>query len=218
MCKRYSFTLPKEMIENQLGFEIVGNLRTSFNIAPMQFSYVITNTEKDRLQYMTWGLIPHWSKDGNNNGKLINARKEGISASTSFRIPIRRRRCLVLADSYYQWQKEGLNEVPHRIVQDGAKIMMMAGVWDIWEEGSREKKSFSIITIPSTPELNPIGDRCPLVLETQELQDKWLSDIDLDAILKVMGNRPTKLKHYPISKKVNSIKFNSVELHEELAS
>ena len=218
MCKRYSFTISKETIESQLGFEVVGILRTSFNISPMQYGYVITNTEKEHLQYMTWGLIPHWSKDGVNNGKLINARKEGISASTSFRIPIRRRRCLVLADSYYQWQKDGLNEIPHRIVQDGTNIMMMAGVWDIWEEGAKEIKSFSIITIPSTPELNEVGDRCPLVLETAELQKQWLNDLNLDEILKVMGTRPTKLKHYPISKKVNSIKFNSVELHEELAS
>lgn len=218
MCKRYSFTVPKEIVENQLGFEIAGNLRTSFNIAPMQYSYVITNTEKGRLQYMTWGLIPHWSRDGINNGKLINARKEGISASTSFRIPIRRRRCLVLADSYYQWKKDGLNESPHRIVQDGASIMMMAGIWDIWEEGSKQIKSFSIITIPSPPKLNEIGDRCPLVLETPELQEQWLNDINLDAILKVMSTRPIKLNHYPISKKVNSVKFNSIELHEELAS
>jgi len=206
------------MIESQLGIEVVGNLRTSFNIAPMQYGYVVTNTEKDHLQYMTWGLIPHWVRDGVNKGKLINARKEGISASTSFRIPIRRRRCLVLADSYYEWKREGLNESPYRIIQDGASMMMLAGVWDIWEEGTKAIKSFSIITIPSTPELNHISDRCPLVLETQELQDQWLNDLDLDTVLKIMSTRPTKLKPYPISKKVNSPKFNSIELHEERTS
>ena len=218
MCKRFSFTSSKEVIENRFELELSNQLKTSYNIAPTQFAYVVTNEKTNRLQYMSWGLIPYWSKDGINKGKLINARKEGIAASTSFRIPIRRRRCLVLADSYYDWKKEGGSEVPYRIVQEDCNLMIMAGVWDTWEGDGQKFKSFSIITIAAPEGINEVSDRCPLVLETQEQQERWISEIDLDEVLKIMSTRPQHLKHYPISKKVNSIKYNSIELHEEAAS
>ncbi len=218
MCKRFSFTISKEAIENRFELELSSMLKTSFNIAPTQFAYVVTNEKTNKLQYMSWGLIPYWSKDGINKGKLINARKEGIAASTSFRIPIRRQRCLVLADSYYEWKKEGGTEVPHRIVQEDSNLMIMAGVWDTWENEGQKYKSFSIITTAAPEGIKKVSDRCPLVLETQEQQERWISDIDLNEVLKIMSIRPQQLKHYPISKKVNSIKYNSIELHEEAAS
>jgi len=218
MCKRYSLTATKEAIENQFDLSIEHSIKSSYNIAPSQSAYIITNEKRNQLQYITWGLVPHWSKDGANNGKLINARREGIAASTSFRIPIRRRRCLILADSYYEWKREGVTEYPYRIYQEEVSIMAFAGIWDSWDNGEHSIQSFSIITIPAPETISHVSDRCPLILEDKKIQQKWLDDIDLNKTLKIMGNNPSHLKCYPISKKVNSIKFNSIELHEEIAS
>ena len=100
MCGRFSLATSKEKIQSEIPFvETANNLRLSYNIAPTQHANIVTNDSPERLQYVTWGLIPYWSKDGKNEGKLINARSEGIETKPSFRIPIRKRRCLILADS-----------------------------------------------------------------------------------------------------------------------
>ncbi len=116
MCTRFSFVALKEVIENQFNLEIRNNLRNSYNIAPTHHANIITNENPERIQYLTWGLIPYTSRDGRNDGKLINARKEGIAGSSSFRMPIRKRRCLVLADSYYVWKKIDEEIKPYRVI------------------------------------------------------------------------------------------------------
>ena len=129
MCGRYSFSVSAERIKQQFPeLETGENLRLSYNIAPTQHAYVIANNDPKKLQYLTWGLIPHWSRDGKNSGKLINARREGISGKPSFRIPIRSRRCIVLADSFYEWRKIGKNKVPYRIFLKNGALLEMAGV------------------------------------------------------------------------------------------
>ena len=94
MCGRYSFSTSKEQLQRQLGdIETEPDLHLSYNIAPTQKAYVITDAEPHRLQSFTWGLHPFWSKDGKVTGRMINARSEGIENKPSFRGPIRRRRC-----------------------------------------------------------------------------------------------------------------------------
>ena len=95
MCKRFSFKTSVEEIEGAFDIQVNNNLRWSYNIAPTQHAYVILNDSPSKLQYITWGLIPANSKSGKNEGKLINARREGIAVSSSFRLPIRSRRCIV---------------------------------------------------------------------------------------------------------------------------
>jgi len=117
MCGRFSFSTSKEKIQQQFGdIEVGTNLRMNFNVAPTQHTYIVTNDSPNRLQYVTWGLIPHWSNDGKNTGKLINARAEGIATKPSFRLPIRKRRCWVLADSFYEWRKGADAKIPYRLL------------------------------------------------------------------------------------------------------
>ncbi len=219
MCTRYSFTVEKEIIEQQFGLNIDAVLKFSYNLSATQQAYVLTNESPRRLTYMIWGLIPNWSNDGFNNGKLINARVEGIETSTSFRIPIRKRRCLILADSYYVWKQEGSKKRPYRVILPGKRLMAMAGVWDTWDVGGKNVKSFSIITRPATKTIKNFNDRMPLILDSIDHQQSWLENINLEEIMKIATEAIVEqIACYPISHKVNIIGFNSKELHEELAS
>ena len=114
MCGRYSFApKPKQREALESTVDLPAELQLSFNIAPTQEAYVIANDHPRQLQRMEWGLVPHWSAEGKNSGKLINARAEGIEEKPSFREPIHSKRCLVPADSFYEWRKlSGKRKVP----------------------------------------------------------------------------------------------------------
>lgn len=218
MCGRYSFVVSIEKIKQEFpDLEAIDNIRVSFNIAPTQHAYVITNDKPEKLQYIIWGLIPHWSKDGKNSGKLINARRESIEVKPSFRLPIRKRRCLVLADSFYEWKTIAGQKVPYRILPGNNKIMAFAGLWDVWYDGNYAVKSFSIITTPANKDVSKVHDRMPVVLHSKKDREKWLQDQPLDDVLKILQTPSDGLlKMYRVSQKVNSPKNNSHELHQEL--
>ena len=217
MCTRFSFVALKEVIENQFNLEIRNNLRNSYNIAPTHHANIITNENPERIQYLTWGLIPYTSRDGRNDGKLINARKEGIAGSSSFRMPIRKRRCLVLADSYYVWKKIDEEIKPYRVILEDGEIMAMAGVWDIWFEKDYAIKSFSIITTTANKEISLISTRMPLILKSKEIQQEWLGEIELARILELTDKIDNSiLEYYPISNKINSTRYNAKDIQEKI--
>ncbi|MDP4712056.1 MAG: SOS response-associated peptidase [Saprospiraceae bacterium] len=218
MCGRFSFVASKEKIEKQLGgIEVENNLRTSFNIAPTQHAYVVTDDSPKRLQYLVWGLIPHWSRDGSNSGKLINARKEGILTKPSFRLPIRNRRCLVLADSFYEWRKVGTQKIPYRIALKSEEIILMAGIWDVWYKGDYAIKSFSIITTPPNLEVSGVHNRMPVIFTDRARQKQWLEEEDMSQVVDLLQTPDDGLfKIERVSDKVNSIANNSPELHQSV--
>jgi putative SOS response-associated peptidase YedK len=218
MCGRFSFNASKEKIQRELGdIETGSNLRINFNIAPTQHAYVLTNDHPNRLQYMTWGLIPYWSRDGKNAGKLINARSEGIASKPSFRLPIRQRRCLVLADSFYEWRRELDRKVPYRIMLKDDRLLVMAGIWDVWYKDDYAIKSFSIITTPPNKEMATIHNRMPVLLTSKESQENWLKETELSNILDMMHTPEDDiLTMYRVSEEVNSVKNNSPSLHKEV--
>ena len=217
MCSRYSFVTSKEAVEEKFNIEISNQLRLSYNISPTQHAYIITNDNKEKLQYITWGLIPSWSRDGRNMGKLINARSESISSQTSFRIPIRRRRCLVIADSFYEWKRKGTDQVPYRIQQKNESLMVMAGIWDEWYKGDYALKSFSIITTLANKEMAEVYDRMPVILPDHLACNKWLEDIELGVALAMLKPLSDNLLDiYKISEKVNSPINNSIDIHRAI--
>lgn len=215
MCKRFSFKTTEKALEEQLNIRAGGNIRWSYNIAPTHHAYVLLDESPNRIQYLTWGLIPGHSRDGENKGKLINARKEGIAVSPSFRIPIRSRRCLVLADSFYCWQKEGLKETPFRVTLEKDALMLLAGIWDIWYKGDYAIKSFSIITRPSTGSLKDIVPRMPVLIQNPIDQQQWFSDISLSKVQSILDHKNDDQYHfYKISPEIHSIKKNDESLHK----
>lgn len=207
-----------EKLRQQLGdIETGENLKLSFNIAPTQHAYVLTNEEPDRLNYYRWGLIPHWAKDSSNASKLINARMEGIGAKPSFRVPVRKRRCLVIADSFYEWRTEGKQKTPFRILPKDDSLLVMAGIWDIWHDGDYAVKTFSIITAPPNAEVAPLHNRMPLLLPTPKAQQRWIADLNVEEVMNMLQPPPDGLlKKYQVSDRVNNVRNNTPDLHEKV--
>lgn len=218
MCGRFSLATLKEKLQQQLPFVETGEvLRLSYNIAPTQHAYVVTNDQPERLQYFTWGLVPHWANDGKNSGRLINARREGIEGKPSFRVPIRKRRCLVPADSFYEWRRDGSHKIPYRIFQKDGNLLLFAGVWDIYFEGDYALKTFSIITTPPNFEMSAIHTRMPVILHTEEEQNVWLETDDLIEALALLRTPPDGLlEMYRVPELVNSVANDSPELHTKV--
>ncbi len=216
MCGRFSLALPEQKIREALPFaEIKLTIRPNYNIAPTQHAYILTNEKPHQLQYVTWGLIPFWANNGRNTGDLINARAEGIESKPSFRLPIRQRRCLVLADGFYEWLKTGKKRLPYRIVPKNEKLLTFAGVWDIWDKDGYPVYSFSIITVPANREVASLHDRMPLILPPEE-RLRWLDELPLEEVLSML-HQPTdgQLRIYRVSSAVNSVQNNGPELYEE---
>ena len=220
MCGRYSFVPTKKQLEEQLpALELPEVLERAFNIAPTHRAYVIANDHPGSLQPMTWGLVPHWSPDGANSGKLINARAEGILEKPSFRLPALRRHCLVPADSFYEWRTlPGKRKVPYRIRLKNDRLLMMAGIWDEWQQGTERKRTFSIITTTPNADLAALHDRMPVLLLDTEQQQRWLQTSDPEEIRTILQPPPNDiLELYRVSERLNTPGTDGPDLHEPVA-
>lgn len=220
MCGRYSFSSNKAKLETQLGTQFESEdeeLLPNYNIAPTQRAYVISNAAPGALQLFQWGLVPAWAKDPKMGSKLINARAETVMDKPSFRNAIRQRRCLVLADSFYEWKKEGSYKTPFRILRSQGELLVMGGIWETWRGAGKTIHSFSIITTGPNAEMVPIHDRMPLVLPYAAAQRQWLEERD-PAAIEEMLQVPADglLDMYPVSDLVNAVRNNGVELHKRL--
>ena len=218
MCGRFSFSTSREKLQKQfVDLVVEDDLQINYNIAPTQKAYVLTAEEPHHLQLYTWGLHPFWSKDSKVTGRMINSRSEGIENKPSFRSPIRRRRCLVPADSFYEWRRQGKQKIPYRILLKNGELMVMAGIWDLWRGESGEIRSFSIITTVPNKEVAQLHDRMPVILDTPEKQEEYLFAPELDTVLALLCPPPDgALEFYRVSQDVNSPRNNGPELHERV--
>jgi putative SOS response-associated peptidase YedK len=216
MCGRFSFVVEKKKVEKTLSnVNMDSTLMASYNIAPTQSAYVLTNTEPNIVQKMSWGLIPHWARDAKNAASNINARMETVAEKPSFQKPIRTQRCIILADSFYEWRTEGKNKIPYRILLKNDDLLLLAGIWDEWQG----KRTFSIITTQPNAEMSVLHNRMPVILSKGNQGDDWttwLAEMDLDTLL-YMCAKPQDdfLKMYRVGEKVNSVHNDSADLHNE---
>lgn len=218
MCGRYSLSTDPNQLKAQFGDLETGEpLRVNYNIAPTQYSHVITDDHPKVLQLFKWGLIPFWAKDEKIGSRMINARSEGIQDKPSFRAPIRRRRCLVLADSFYEWIKKDGKKIPQRILMKDDSIMVMAGIWEVWSKGPAPIYSYSIITCSPNEEMVPIHNRMPVIFPYKDQWEEWLSDIELNQVLEMLQTPKNDiLKTYEVSTQVNNVRNNGPELHNPI--
>lgn len=218
MPTRFSFSASREKIKRQLGINHSTPLQQSFNIGPTQNAYILT-AEAAQLEICTWGLLPHWAKDRSVGEKLSTAQAEGIAGRLSFRLPIRQRRCLVLADSYYWWQKQGRTQTPHRVQLQNGDVFTFAGIWDEWTDTEGiSHPTFAIITTPGNQTLQDLGaDRMPAILSDTESRQKWLDHSALQPALDLLHPlQQLQLDVYPIHAAVNDLNNNYPELHRPL--
>jgi putative SOS response-associated peptidase YedK len=212
MCGRFSQAKDLEELYDEFPFIDVpfdDILQPRYNIAPSQLSPVIINEDgSNKLKMFKWGLVPSWSKDTKIGYAMINARAETISEKPSYRKPFKYRRCLVIADGFYEWQKlNKKTKIPHRFIMKDRKLFAMAGLWDMWEKESVPLYTFTIITTSDNELMKPIHDRMPVILP-RENREIWLNTESNEAELKelLVPYDSNKMVKYRVSDVVNSWK------------
>jgi putative SOS response-associated peptidase YedK len=195
-----------------------------FNIAPTQMAPVVVVQDNEVvLKPMRWGLIPFWAKDESIGSRLINARAESVKDKPAFRAPFKRRRCLVVADSLYEWKPlpESRLKQPMRILLKSDDPFAFAGLWDTWTcpDGS-ELESFTIITGDANELVRSIHNRMAVILPPESFQ-KWLDPAfqDTEELARLLRPFPAEsMKAYPVSPLVNNPKFEDPRCIERVAA
>ncbi len=222
MCGRFSLTKEELEIEKRFNAKFYSNdLVKRYNVAPSQLALVLTDDKPYELQMFRWGLIPSWAKEASIGNKMINAKSETVFEKPSFRNLIKKRRCLVISDGFYEWKPlPSKHKQPYRIGLKGDELFAFAGLWDIWIDKSSGEMipTFTIITIAANQLVNPIHDRMPVILNKED-ESKWLSaNVDAKAINEMLQTYPeSEMKAYPVSELVNSPRNDSEEIIAQIA-
>ena len=221
MCGRFSLTA--DLGELARRFEFDGNLldlEPNYNVAPTQNVLTVIGGENRRGGFMRWGLIPHWAKTASIGSRMINARAETVAQRPAFRDAFRRRRCLVLADGFYEWQRAGSVKKPMRIVMESGEPFAFAGLWAMWRDSEGNRiPSCTIITTEANDLLRPIHNRMPVILP-REMEEFWLDrDVQDVAVLEnALTAYPSELMQtYQVSTLVNSARNSGPQVVEPVA-
>ena len=219
MCGRYSLIADVSQLAQR--FEFDGDrlsFEAAYNVAPTQ--QVLTVREEGdnagrQASYMRWGLVPSWAKSLSTGNPMINARAETVAERPAFRAALRLRRCLVLADGYYEWRRDGRGRTPFRVTLTSGEPFAFAGLWETWRNPAGQFiPSCTIITTAANEALSSIHDRMPVILH-REAESLWLDHAVQDAALlaSVLVPYPDEeIGTYQVSPMVNSAANNSPEL------
>jgi putative SOS response-associated peptidase YedK len=215
MCGRFTRRKPAKALAEHFGVE-VPETQPSFNIAPTQNVLAIRGEGAGRdAVWLKWGLVPTWAKDPSVGARLINARSETVAEKPSFREAFRKRRCLIPADGFYEWRREGKGKQPYFFRLRDDRPFGFAGLWERWEGKSGEiLNTCTILTTAANEVLRPVHDRMPVILHPEEYS-LWLqADEREQAMLKEML-RPYPAEEmiaHPVSPLVNSPSNRGPEL------
>jgi len=207
MCGRYTLTAPAEDLAAEFGVAVPADYEPRYNIAPQQPVPVIGLDAggRCRLAFLRWGLVPWWSAPEDARSGPINARAETVASKPAFREAFRARRCLIVADGFYEWKREGRLRIPFRFRPVGGGLLAFAGLWERWDKGDEPLYTCAIVTTAADAVVAPIHDRMPVVLP-RGARERWIDpDADaasLRAILGPLGD--PRLESYPVSRVVNS--------------
>ncbi len=210
MCGRFTLTAdPAELQEAFPQFNVPQQMPPSYNIAPTQPIPVVPNDGRNAVDFFVWGLIPSWAKDPSFGNRLINARSETLGQKPSFRTAYKRRRCLILADGFYEWVKQpgSKSKIPHYITLKDGKPFAFAGLWERWfsPDGS-EIKSATIITTQPNVLVAKLHNRMPVILSPEDYA-RWIDPAERApaALQALLAPFPAeKMAHYPVSTLVNN--------------
>ncbi|MED1603187.1 SOS response-associated peptidase [Alkalihalophilus marmarensis] len=213
-----TLTATKEQIEEQLDVQL-DDYEPRFNIAPSQpVLSVISDGEKRKAGYLRWGLVPVWAKDPKIGYKMINARGETVDEKPAFKRLLKRRRCLIVADGFYEWKRTEETKRPYRITVNDS-IFTLAGLWDRWTSEKEEIVSCTILTTAPNEFMKDIHDRMPVILGDAE-RKVWLdSSIEDKEIIKdVIKPYPAQFMNaHEVSTIVNNPRNESAECIRSLS-
>ena len=226
MCGRFTLHASPEQIAAQFDVAEPEQLADRFNIAPTQPVGIVrldrTATERE-WTHVHWGLIPSWAKDPGMGARMINARGETVAEKPSFRAALKRRRCLVPADGFYEWKRTGSSKQPYHIRLQDQQLFAFAGLWEIWTApDGTELQSCTVITTEPNELMAQLHDRMPVIVAPEDYE-QWLGtgkDADAKEIEQIRHLiRPfdaRQMEAYPVSTRVNSPMNEGAALIEPL--
>ncbi|HTK09384.1 MAG TPA: SOS response-associated peptidase [Ktedonobacteraceae bacterium] len=215
MCGRFTLTVDIATIAR--AFQVEPTLQTSprYNVAPTQEIVTVVRDETKHLALLRWGLIPSWAKDESIGNKMINARAETLAEKASFKRLLVSKRCLVVADGFFEWKQEQGGKTPMYFTLKNKEPFAFAGLWDTWRSPDGEQiRTCTIITTQPNDLVSPVHDRMPAILPL-EAREHWLDPAlrDQHLLLSFLKAYPTEeMEVRPVSRKVNSTRYDSAEL------
>jgi putative SOS response-associated peptidase YedK len=224
MCGRYRLTAKERYIAEHFDLEESEvHWTPRYNIAPTQEAAIVRQDRKQPrrvFSLMRWGLIPAWAKDASIGYKTINAMCETAAEKAAFREAMRRRRCLVPADGFYEWQKLGRKEKqPYNIGMTDDSLFAFAGLWERWSDpAGTPLNSFTILTTAANPLLSGIHDRMPVIVKREDY-DLWLDPgmTDPEGVADLLKPLDARLmKKFPVSARVGNADNDDAEIIQEI--
>jgi putative SOS response-associated peptidase YedK len=212
MCGRFVQKSDLRLIAPLFRAALESDVPPSYNITPRNPVAVVMEKGQRKIVTMRWGLVPHWAKDETIGNKLINARSETVTEKPSFKDSFKKRRCLIIADGFYEWQGSGLAKKPFFICMKDDTPFGMAGLYDVWTNPAGEKvTTCTIITTEANEIMKPIHHRMPVILEPKNY-DVWLdaekiADANLQTILRPCDSG--MLKAFEVGLEVNNPRNNT---------
>lgn len=222
MCGRYTVTSAPEAIRALFRYEERPNFPPRYNIAPTQPIAIVRLMDgKRQFVLMRWGLLPSWVKDPKTFTLLINARGESVCDKPAFRAAMKRRRCLIPADGFYEWKAVGGRKQPYYVRAKSGEPLAFAGLWETWTgPNGEELDTAAIVTTDANRILMPIHDRMPVIVP-RDAFDLWLDTDHVDARTAAAILQPAPddlLEAYPVSTAVNRTANDNPKLLEPLAA
>jgi putative SOS response-associated peptidase YedK len=219
MCGRYTQSKSAEMIAKAFQIDNVSDIKPRYNIAPTQSVLTVLQPSASanrQGKMLHWGLIPSWAKDRKMGSKLINARAETVAEKPAFRSAFRKRRCLVVADGFYEWQQQEnkKQKQPFYFRLSDGEPFAFAGLWEHWQDATGEEiESCTVLTTEANDLMRPIHNRMPVILEPKNY-DLWLDSeaTKLELLQPLLHPYPTEeMTAYPVSTVVNKPVNDSAE-------
>ncbi len=215
MCGRFAFYSPAEATAALFGVNAALPVEPRYNIAPTQYIAAVRNDADDQreLVMLRWGLVPFWAKDPAIGNRMINARAETVAEKPSFRAAYKHRRCVVLADGFYEWHRDGNVKTPYFISLESGEPFALAGLWERWrdKETDEELQSATLITTAANAFMESLHHRMPMILEPGAASD-WLAG-DMQMIETASENAPP-LRVWPVDRRVNNARNQGEDLVE----
>jgi putative SOS response-associated peptidase YedK len=224
MCGRFAFYSPHEAVTRLFGVADAPPIEARYNIAPTQYVAVVRagDDEGRAVAMLYWGLVPSWAKEKSIGARMINARAETLREKPSFRNAYRRRRCLVLADGYYEWQRSGSVKQPWFMSFADGQPFGMAGLWETWRDPATGEplESCCLVTTSPAPAVAHVHDRMPVIVPASA-HAEWLDprngDVErLDHLLVPWAG--SGLEARAVGRRVNDARNQGPDLVEPLGS
>jgi putative SOS response-associated peptidase YedK len=208
MCGRATLTTPGDELAELFRLEEIPELEPRYNIAPTQPIPLIKSRREGprRVELVRWGLIPSWTIDpAFGTPLMVNARVESIDTRRAFAEPFKNRRCLVVADGFYEWQRQGKAKQAHHIHRADAKPFAFAGIWDRWTAKDGEViESCAIVTREAVGDICLLHDRMPVILDASD-HDAWVDpETSTERVRAILAKEPPELSLVAVSAYVNS--------------